>query len=68
MIYSYNKRQREALNSQNYFWNRTLHVSDNFSAHHQESSTLHTAVGVCHTSYADSLRAGTNAPARKLSA
>ena len=25
--------------SQIYFWNRTLHVSDSFSVHHQESST-----------------------------
>jgi len=25
-------------NSQIYFWNRTLHVLDRFSVHHQESS------------------------------
>ena len=30
------------------FWNRTLPVSDRFSAHHQESSTVHTAIGICH--------------------
>jgi len=29
-----------------YFWNRTLHVSDSFSVHHQEPSTVHTAVGM----------------------
>jgi len=27
------------------FWNKTLHVSDRFSLHHQESSTIHTAIG-----------------------
>ena len=36
VIYSYNKSQRDALISQIYFWNRTLHVSDSFSVHHQE--------------------------------
>ena len=29
--------------SQIYFWNRILHVSDRFSVHHQESSTVYTA-------------------------
>jgi hypothetical protein len=38
------------MHSQIYFWNRTLHVSDSFSVHHQESSTVHTAI---HTGYAD---------------
>jgi len=28
--------QRDALISQIYFWNRTLHVLDSFSVHHQE--------------------------------
>jgi hypothetical protein len=36
-------------NSQIYFWNRSLHISDKFSVHHQESSTVHTATGICHT-------------------
>ena len=40
-------------NSQIYFWNRTLHVLDSFSVHHQESSTVHTAIGICHTGYPD---------------
>jgi hypothetical protein len=31
--------------SQIYFWNRTLRVSDMFSVHHQESSTVYTAIG-----------------------
>jgi hypothetical protein len=60
VIYSYNKSQRDALISQIYFWNRTLHVSDRFSVHHQESSTVHTAIGICHTGYADCLLAGSD--------
>jgi len=39
------------------FWNRTLRVSDRFSVHHQESSTVYTALGTCHTSFADYLLA-----------
>ena len=27
-----------------YFWNKNLHVSDSISVHHQESSTVHTAM------------------------
>jgi len=57
VIYSYNKNQRDALISQIYFWNRTLHVSDRFTVHHQESSTVHTAIGICHTGYTDCLLA-----------
>ena len=37
---------------------RTLHVSDRFSVHHQESSTAYTATGICHTGFADCLLAG----------
>jgi hypothetical protein len=40
-----------------YFWNRTLHVSDRFPVHHQESSTVYTAMGICHTAYVDCLLA-----------
>jgi len=36
---------------------RTLHVSESFSVHHQESSTVYTAIGICHTGYADCLLA-----------
>jgi hypothetical protein len=45
-----------------YFWNRTLHVSERFSVHHQESSTVYTATGMCHTGFADCLliRSGWN--------
>ena len=53
MTYSYNKNQRDALIYQIYFWNRTLHVSDRFSVHHQESSTVYTTIGICCTGYAD---------------
>jgi len=53
VIYTYNKNQRDALISQIYFWNMTLHVLDRFSVHHQESSTVHTAIGIWHTDYAD---------------
>jgi hypothetical protein len=30
---------------------------DSFPVHHQESSTVHTAIGICHTGYADCLLA-----------
>ena len=43
--------------SQIYFWSRTLHVSDSFAVHQQQYSTVHTAIGVCHTGYADCLLA-----------
>ena len=39
----YNKNQLDALISQIYFCNKTLHVSDSSSVHHQEFFTLHTA-------------------------
>jgi len=37
--------------------NRTLHVSGSISVHHQDSSTVHTAISICHTVYADCLLA-----------
>ena len=36
--------QRDALISQIYSWNETLHVSDSSSVHHQEFFTVHTPV------------------------
>ena len=30
--------------SQIYFWNKTLHVSDSSSVHHQQFFTVHTAI------------------------
>jgi hypothetical protein len=47
--------QRDELITQIYFWNRTLHVSDSFSVHHQESSTVHTVI---HKGYAYCFLAG----------
>ena len=50
-------------NEIHYFWNlilvwyRTLHVSDRFTVHHQESSTVYTEIGICHTGCADWLLA-----------
>jgi hypothetical protein len=40
-------------NFSNLFWNRTLHVSDRSTIHHKESSSVHTALGIFHTCYAD---------------
>jgi len=37
---------------------RTLHVSDSISVHHQKSNTVHTAMCLGHTIYADCLLAG----------
>jgi len=45
------------LISQIYFWSRTQHVLDSISVHYQESSSVHTAIGKCHTGYADCLLA-----------
>jgi hypothetical protein len=36
----------------NLFWYRTLHVSDRFTVHHQESSIAYTAIDIYHTGYA----------------
>jgi len=36
----------------------TLHVSDSISVHYQESSTVHTAMGIGHTDFDDCLLAG----------
>ena len=32
-----------------YCGNNSLHVSDGLSVHHQESKTVNTASGICHT-------------------
>jgi len=53
MAVSYN-----SYNKTNYFWNRTLHVSDRSFVHHQGSSVVYTAVGICHSGYANCLLAG----------
>ena len=40
MINSYNKTRYHIFS--NFFWNKTLHVSDSSSVHHQEFFTVHT--------------------------
>jgi len=35
-----------------------MHVSNRFSVHHQESSTVHTSTGIFHTGIVDCLPAG----------
>ena len=35
--------QLDEVISQIYFWNKTLHVSDSSSVHHQQFFTVHTA-------------------------
>ena len=54
------QNQRDAHISQIYFWNRTPHVSDRFSVHHQKSSTVYMATGVRHTRFADCLLVGSS--------
>jgi len=58
-------------NFSNLFWNKTLHVSDSSSVHHQEFGTVHTAmvyvIQVC-WQLASGIRMFRPDPARKLSA
>jgi hypothetical protein len=54
VIYSYNKTNEMHYFS-NLFWYRTLHVLGRSTVHHQESSTVYTAIGICQTSYVDCL-------------
>ena len=49
--------QLDALISQIYFWNKTLHVSDSSSVNHQEFFYCTRSNSICHTGLADSLRA-----------
>jgi hypothetical protein len=42
-----------------YFLNKTLHVSDGLSVHHQESKTVHTATGICQIGTSVCLLVGT---------
>jgi len=37
-------KPNRCTNFQCYFWNKTLHVSDSSSVHHQEFFTVHTAM------------------------
>jgi len=54
-------------NFSNLFLSKTLRVSHSISVHQQESSTVHTSIGIYHTGFADCLLAGSD-PARKQSA
>jgi hypothetical protein len=42
-------KPKRCTNFRIYYSNRILHVSDRFSVHHQESSTVYTALGICHS-------------------
>ena len=42
------QNQLDALISQVYFWNKTLHVSDSSSVHHQEFFYCKHSNGICH--------------------
>jgi hypothetical protein len=50
---SYNKNQQDAL----FLKFILVYVLDGFTVHHQESSTVYTAIGICHTGYAECLLA-----------
>jgi len=65
----------DAIISQIYFWNRTLHVSDSSSVHHRASFHCSHVDGICHTGLltaSEQDQDGTGFilpdPARKLSA
>ena len=62
--YKYHRRSSMLItktNEMHYFSNlflfRTLHVSERFTVHHQESNTVHTTIGIGHAVYADRLLA-----------
>ena len=42
----------------NLFWYKILHVSDRFTEHHQEFSTVYTSIRICHTGYSNCLVEG----------
>jgi len=44
MLWFLQYNQQDALIPQIYFWNKTLHVSNSSSVHHQASFTVHTAM------------------------
>ena len=58
---------QDTLISEFYFLNRNLHVSHRVSVHLQESSSVHTAIGIYRTGFADCLLVGSD-PASKQSA
>ena len=54
-------------NFPNLFWLETLHVSDSFSAHHQEFIHCTLGTGICHTGLKTAFEQFHPGPARKLS-
>jgi hypothetical protein len=46
---SYNKSNEMHFSNLFVIWYRNLHASDRFIVHYQESSTVYTAIGICHT-------------------
>jgi hypothetical protein len=58
------KKPARCTNFSNLFWNKTVHVSDSSSVHHQEFCTQQWYMS-CR--FVDSFRAGAHAPARKPS-
>jgi len=59
VVYFYSKTNQKHNISIFLFSSSNLHVSDGLSVHHQESKTVHTASGICHTDSADCFLAGT---------
>jgi len=49
VIYFYIKTNQMHNISNLFYFGTKLHVSDGLSVHHQESMTIHTASGICHT-------------------
>ena len=48
-LYFYSRTNQMHNISNLFYFGTTLHVSDGLSVHHQESKTVHTASGICHT-------------------
>jgi hypothetical protein len=57
MIYSYKKPKRYT-NLPIYFLKQNSTCFGQVFVHHQESNTVHTTIGICHTVYADCLLPG----------
>ena len=57
MVYSYNKNHRDALISQIYFGIKLYMCRTGLLSIISSLNTVHTAIGICHTGYADCLLA-----------
>jgi len=62
VIYSYNKSQRDALISQIYVGNELYMLGTDLLSIIRGLNTVHTAIGICHASYGDSLLARLRIP------